>query len=124
MTKVTVEENSKPSVEVLNKSAQVFEVTDVRGRVIKLKKPATLAQYRIVEIMGDSARNQTYMGMVLPLIYVVGIDDQALPQPRTKLEVESLITRLDDDGIEAVMNGVTANFGTSSAAADKEAIKN
>ena len=49
------------------------------GRTIGLKKPAVLAQFRLVEVLGESAANDVHMGMVLPLMFVVSIDDQAEP---------------------------------------------
>ncbi len=90
-------------------------VTDTRGRVITLKKPGALAQYRIVEVAGDSAANGTYMAMVLPLIFVTAIDAEAVYQPTSKMQLEALIQRLDEDGIAAVMKGVSADFGTPAA---------
>lgn len=113
-----------PSDEVVASAIKTIEVTDARGRVIKIKKPGPLAQYRLVEIMGDSAKNQTYMSMVLPLIYVVAIDDEQIPMPTKKMQVEALIQRLDEEGIEAVMTCVTENFGSVDPEKDKDAIKN
>lgn len=111
-----------PSEQVVAKAAE-FAVIDESGRVIKLKKPGVLAQFRLVEVMGETAKNQTYMGMVLPLIYVTAIDDQPVFQPTSKLQVEALIQRLDEHGVNAVMEGVSANFGNSNPEADKAELK-
>jgi len=111
-----------PSEQVVAKAADII-VTDSAGRAIKLKKPGVLAQFRLVEIMGDTAKNQVYMGMVLPLIYVTAIDGEPVFQPTSKLQVEALIQRLDEHGIDAVMEGVNANFGALNPDADKEALK-
>jgi hypothetical protein len=59
------------------------------------------------------------MGMVLPMIFVVSIDDEPVYQPATKREVEALIQQLDEDGIAAVLAGVQANFVPS----DPETVK-
>lgn len=111
-----------PSEQVVAKAAEIT-VTDSAGRVIKLKKPGVLAQFRLVEVMGETAKNQVYMGMVLPLIYVTAIDGDAVFQPTSKLQVEALIQRLDEHGIDAVMEGVNANFGAIDPEADKDALK-
>jgi hypothetical protein len=95
---------------------KTITVTDARQRKITLKKPSALAQYRIVEVAGDAAANGTYMSMVLPLIFVVAIDDDPVLQPTSKLQLEALITRLDEDGISAVMQGVASEFGAAVAA--------
>lgn len=113
-----------PSEELIAKAAAEQVVTDASGRVITLRKPSMLAQYRLVEMLGESAKNQVYMGMVLPLLYVTGINDDKLPALSTKREVEALIQRLDEAGIEAVMKGVQENFGASDPEADKAALKN
>ena len=114
----------KPAQEVLIKANEETVVTDSTGRVIKLKKPGVLAQYRLIEALGDSASNQTYMAMVMPLIYVVGIDDDAVHQPKSKMQVEALIQKLDEAGIQAVMSHVAATYGAIDPEADKEALKN
>jgi hypothetical protein len=113
-----------PSEELIAKAAAEQVVTDASGRVITLRKPGVLAQYRLVEMLGESAKNQVYMGMVLPLLYVTGINDDKLPALSTKREVEALIQRLDEAGIEAVMKGVQENFGAPDPEADKAALKN
>ncbi len=123
MTKVTVKE-STPSAQLIAKAMQEVTVTDSTGRAIKLRKPGVLAQYRLVEVLGDSARNEVYIGMTMPLIYVSEIDGIAVSQPATKLQVEALIQRLDEHGIAAVMDGVQEHFGKQNPEADKAAIKN
>ncbi|PUA19580.1 hypothetical protein [Glaciimonas sp. PCH181] len=122
MTKITLKET--PTQEVLAKANEESTVIDALGRTIKIKKPGVLAQYRLIEALGDSAKNQTYMGMVLPLIYVTAIDDLAVNQPKTKLQVEALIQQLDESGIEAVMNHVQEKYGNSDPEKDKEELKN
>jgi hypothetical protein len=118
--KVTI----KPSDQVVNQAHKEISVTDGNGRVISLKKPAVLTQYRLIEMLGDAARNQVYMGMVVPLIYVSAIDGEPVFVPTTKRELEALIQRLDEEGIEAVMMGVQENFGNIDPEKDKADLKN
>jgi hypothetical protein len=117
--KVTV----NPSEQVIAKAVAEVTITDARGRSIKLKKPGVLAQFRLVEILGDTSKNETYMNMVLPMIYVAAIDDEPVYQPASKREVEALIQRLDEDGVSAVISGARENFGASDPEADKVALK-
>jgi hypothetical protein len=112
-----------PSEELVAKASANVTVTDARGRVIVLGKPGVLAQYRIVEVLGDAASNQVYMGMVLPLLFVKSIDGEPVFQPNKKSEVEALIQQLDEDGIAAVMEGVQANYGAPDPEADRTALK-
>jgi len=121
MTKVTLKES--PTTQALAKADEFHIVVDARGRTIKLKKPGVLAQYRLIEALGDSAANQTYMGMVLPLIYVVAVDDLTVNPPKLKMHVEALIQQLDEDGITAVMEKVAEVWGKTDPDADKAELK-
>jgi hypothetical protein len=111
-----------PSAELLSAAKQEVDVMDARARVIKLRKPGVLAQYRLVEMLGESASNQVYMSMVLPRIYVASIDG-APAKVQNKMQVEALIQQLDEDGITAVMEGVSKHFGSPDPDADKAALK-
>ncbi len=113
-----------PSTEVVKAAQATFDVVDARDRTLTLKKPGVLAQYRLIEALGDSAKNEVYMNMVLPLIYVSAIDGTPVVQPNSKREVEAMITRLDEEGIAAVMSGVTEHFGAPDPEKDKAAVKN
>lgn len=123
MPKVTVNENPTPSKELIAQAASEVVVTDSDGRSITLKKPGILAQFRMVKMLGDSAKNQVYVGMVLPLLYVTAIDGDAVLQPNTERELEALISRLDDAGVTAVMEAVNEHFGASNPEEAQEEIK-
>lgn len=125
MSNVKLKVNDSTASEELIKKAQAeVVVIDEKGRAIKLKKPSVLAQFRLIEALGDTAKNQVYTAMVLPLIYIVGIDDEVLHPLNTKREIEALIQRLDEDGISAVSQGVMDNFAAQDPESDKTALKN
>lgn len=112
-----------PSQELVNAGNSEVTVTDAKGRTIVLKKPGTLAQFRLVELMGESAKNVVYMNMVLPLIFVVSIDGDSVNKA-TKPQIEALIQRLDDEGVEAVAQAVQEHWGKQDPEADQAALKN
>ena len=122
MAKVTI--NQTPSAQVVAKAISATTVTDSAGRTITLKKPGVLAQYRLIEALGDTAKNEVYMAMAMPLIYVSEIDGDSVILPSTKIQVEALIQRLDEHGIQAVIQDMQENFGKSDPDADKAALKN
>lgn len=110
-----------PTEQVIKQAGAETTITDAKGRVIVLRKPGVLAQFKIVEAAGTAAANQVWMGMVMPLIYVASVDGEAVYCPTTRREIDALIQRLDEDGIIAVMQEVQALFGvadTESAKAD------
>lgn len=106
------------------KALQTFQVTDKRGRMITLKKPPLLAQFRLIDAVGgDTAGNQTYMSLATFLLHVVEIDGEQVFLPTKKSELEALIQRLDDDGMDAVSDGVIANFKVPKQAEERALLK-
>lgn len=75
------------------------------GRVIRLRKPTNpLVQFSLVRNVGaEIAANTVLMQMITPLIYIESIDGDPVFLPRSYLEVEALITRLGEDGINTVL---------------------
>ena len=100
-------------------AANPMQVTDSRGRVLKLRKLDILSESRLVRMLGqDAVTNTIYMnGYVLPTVMVSEIDGEAQFLPISEREMEALIQRLDNDGIEAVLNHLKAT------AEDKEALE-
>jgi hypothetical protein len=125
MPKITVKEaGDLPSQTIVKQAAARVTIEDGNGRSITLQKPGVLAQFRLIKILGDTAKNTTYVQMVLPLTYVVEIDGLDVAQPNSEREIDALISRLDEEGVTAVMIGVQEHFGSGSAEQAKEDIKN
>jgi hypothetical protein len=127
MAKLTVkqqEAGDTPSAAIVKQAAQRVVVESANGHSIALQKPGVLAQFRLVKILGKSAENTVYVQMVLPMTYVVEIDGVPVNQPNSEREIEALITRLDEEGVAAVMQGVSENFGAQSADDVRDEIKN
>lgn len=122
MVTVTLNDET-PTQQIIAKTAKTFTIRDSDGRAIVLKKPGVIAQFRIVEVAGESARNEIYMRMILPLIYVVELAGEPVTQPTTKMQLEGLMQRLDEHGVNAVMKGVQEHFGEIDPEADKAAVK-
>lgn len=120
---VQVKMIDSPSAQVVSKALAEVQVTDSAGRVFTLRKPGLLAQYRLVEVAGDSAKNEVYLGMIRPLIYITAIDGDPVIQPINKMQLEALITRIEDHGLAAVMDGIIANYGAQDPEAEKAALK-
>lgn len=116
--------HDSPSAQLIAEATKSATVHDADGRAIVLKKPGILAQFRIVEAAGpESAKNEVYMRMILPLIYVSELGGEPVTSPVNKIQLEGLMQRLGEAGVNAVMDGVFANFGQSDPEADKAKIK-
>ena len=112
-----------PSAELVRRASAEISITDPRGRVITLKKPGVLAQFELIKVLAEHAKNSVYVNMVLPLIYVTAIDGEPVFQPTSQLQINGLITRLDEDGIEAIGLAVLKNFSLPDPKAAKEELK-
>lgn len=105
--------------DLIAKALKEEVLVDGKNRRLMVRKPSALAQFRLIEAMGDTAQNQTYMQMIQPLIYLAKIDEDLIPTPSSKEEVEALITRLDDEGLASLMGWYVANVvGPTNAAVD------
>lgn len=120
--KVTAE--ATPSEQLIKKADATVVVTLGDGRNVTLKKPGVLSQFRLIRMLGDAAKNQVYVSMVLPFTYITAIDGKLVNAPNTEREIEALITRLGDEGVDVVMHGVADNFGAQSPEAVQEEVKN
>lgn len=112
------------SEQLVAAAAQQVTIADSAGRKITLRKPPVLQQYRFVEVMGDTAKNEVYMAMAFPLLFITSIDGLDQPAPMKKSEFEALIARLDEHGIKAVTEGVQQHFAVKfDPEAQKDAVK-
>jgi hypothetical protein len=99
-------------------------VADSKGRRITLQRPGVLAQFDIVKAAGPvDAKNETYMAMILPLIFVTDIDGERVDRPMNDIQIRAIITRLGEEGLQAVMEGVRKHYGNSDPGEDAAAIK-
>lgn len=96
-------------------------VTDELGRKISIRKPPMLTQYRVIEMLGTNS--EMYASMCMPLAYITGIDDDNTVGFTTKREMEALIQRLGDEGVQAVMAGVGEHFPSRTPEETKAELK-
>lgn len=121
--KPTLKVNDTPSEQVVAQARAEVSTEDALGRKITLRKPGVLAQYRLIEAIGDSASNRVYLAMVMPLNYVASIDGDPVEIPTTKRQIEALIQRLGDEGVDSVIAGVNAHFGIVDPEDEQESLK-
>jgi hypothetical protein len=100
-----------PTDEVLESAKKEYEVIDKRGRVIKLKKPSIRCNLTLAKALGQDAKNEVYMQMLLPLYFISSIDGDPVGSLSVENELFALYDRLDDDGIIAVANGIRQHWG-------------
>lgn len=114
-----------PSQAVVKAANQTVQVTDSAGRVIAIRKPGILQRLRLFELIGgENAKNEMYLGFVSLAAHVASIDGEPVPFPVSKRELEALVARLDDHGLNAVAAAAAEHFSGSLDEEAKERIKN
>lgn len=123
MAKLTVHTEASPSS--AEKSAnQLVYVTDAKGRKLGLRELPFLESFRIMETVGpELAANQTYMGMLNPLLTIAEIDGEPISIPRSKLAVEALIQQAGIEGSIAASLGIKEHFKSDNPELERQ-IKN
>ncbi len=124
MTNVTV--HNKPSDEIIKNSQNEILIQDKRGRTIGIKKPNFRAQFTLAKVLGDDAKNDMLRGMYFPLYYISSIEGLPNTFVNTRLDLDGLIDRLDEDGYSAVTTALLEHFGDQliqNEEATKEKIK-
>lgn len=114
MAQVTIHDAppETPTQAVVRAAKELVYITDARGRTIGLRRLPFLEEFRIIEAVGPQlSANTTYMGMLNPLLHVAEIDGQPVEIPRSKLQIDALIQRVDRDGFVAVVEGIVTHFG-------------
>ena len=92
-----------PTEAVLATSGRTMEVTDAGGRRITLRNLSALDKLRLFKAAGPMlAQNQPWLGMAVLACSVTAIDDVPVPTPTTEQQIEAIVARLGDAGIDAV----------------------
>ena len=92
-----------PSAAILANAAETRTVVDSLGRRLSLRGLTALDRLRIFKAAGaELALNQPWLAMASLASSVTAIDDIPIPMPTTEVQIEALIARLGDRGIDAI----------------------
>jgi hypothetical protein len=92
-----------PSAAIVSRATEVRVVVDDMGRRIAIRGLTALDKLHIFKAAGpDLALNQPWLAMAILASSVTAIDDVPVPSPSTELQIESLVGRLGDSGIDAI----------------------
>jgi hypothetical protein len=101
-----------PSETVVKDANRTVIVTDARGRKLGVKRMENgLARFRLVRILGQDAPNWQLLAQAMLYSSVVSVNGDPVPFPKTELQLEALIDRLDVDGLNAVDKVQREEFG-------------
>jgi len=83
-------------------------VVDVLGRHLVLRDLTALDKLRLLKAAGpELALNQPWLAVAVLAASVAAIDDVPCPRPSTEAQIEALVGRLGDAGIESVANALS-----------------
>ncbi len=92
---------SRPSDMIFDGNGLV-ELIDAEGRMLQVRKPNVLDRLRLFKAVGpDAAQNEPYLGLALTACAVKFIDGVPVPHPTNEQQIENLILRLGDAGMNA-----------------------
>ncbi|MGH7152575.1 MAG: hypothetical protein ACREF3_01500 [Acetobacteraceae bacterium] len=92
-----------PSASIVAAASAAPTVTDSEGRRITLRRLNALDKLRLFKAAGPVlAHNQPWLGMAVLAYSVVAIDDIPVPPPLNEQQIEAMVGRLGDAGINAV----------------------
>ena len=101
MTKLKMHDT--PSEQMVKAAAAEEFVTDGRGRRIGVRKLRVLERISMLKLIGNgNGDNLLYVSSVSPAFLVTSIDGDPVSKPTTELQLDGLLQRLDEEGLEAV----------------------
>jgi len=97
-----------PSARLVAAAHAAPTVTDSEGRRLHLRRLNALDKLRLFKAAGPAlAQNDPWLGMAVLACSVTAIDDVPVPMPGTEPQIEAMVARLGDAGIEAIAAALT-----------------
>ena len=92
-----------PTEIVLRQAEEPKRTTDSSGRILTLRRLNALEKLRLLKAAGPVlADNQAWMAVALLAASVTAIQDVPIPMPVSEGQIEALVARLGDHGLDAV----------------------
>jgi hypothetical protein len=113
------------SAEIIAAAVERPTVQDKRGRTITLRKLGPVQRTRLLKVIGpDSSRNLPLVGYYTMAVSVFAINGEEEAFPTKEMQLEGMLERLGDDGLEAVAEGWKKAGWSSEDEGKPDAIKN
>lgn len=107
-----------PSESIVHRANTSVTTVDRAGRHLVLRKPGALDTLRLLKAAGPAlALNEPWLAMAGLVFSVTEIDGIPVPLPTTEQQIEALVERLGDDGLDAIVQSLQpgetdGSFGT------------
>lgn len=92
-----------PTARILSSANALFSAADATGRNIVARRLNALDKLRLLKAAGPIlSDNQAWLGVAMLAASVTEIDGTPVPMPMTEHQIEGLVGRLGDAGLDAV----------------------
>jgi hypothetical protein len=99
--------NETPTQAAMNAGSKFIKVRDALGRVIGIKKMAPIDNMRISRFIGgELSSNPAYFGYASMAACVREIDGEPIPMATSARQLEDLVDKLGEDGLEAISRAI------------------
>lgn len=100
-----------PSAKIIVEATEVSSVVDGLGRRLTLRRLTALDKLRLFKAAGSElSLNQPWLAMAILASSATSIDDIPIPAPSNETQIEALVSRLGDSGIEAIAQALDPHF--------------
>lgn len=114
---------ASPSQQAVQTANQIRYVTDSTGRRIGWRRLNALEDFDLTEIAGQNESNTGWMIRATAAFGVREIDGEPVPRPTTKTQLRAMVARLDDAGMNAILDMFREEAEAADAAAEAEATR-
>lgn len=98
-----------PTQSILERSAAQKDLIDASGRRIRVRGLTALDTLRLFKAAGPQlALNDAWMNLATLAVSVVSIDEFPMPAPTGEAQIEMIVERLGDVGLNAVAEALEA----------------
>ncbi len=96
-----------PTQRIIAEAAAEVSARDALGRRLSVRRMSALDRLRLFKAIGSElAQNSPYLGVAMLASSVTAIDDIPVPAPTTERQLEALVQRLGDEGLDAIADAL------------------
>lgn len=105
-----------PSQKPSRAGSGLRQVKDSLGRSIGIRKIGPLERMRLFKAIGpQNSKNEQYLGIAMLAYSCAEIDGEPVSAPLSEVQMEALVTRLGDEGIDAAGRAQIEDLGVTEA---------
>jgi|GEM_PF-1318410 hypothetical protein len=105
-----------PTNSILASAAESKVVKDELGRLLTVRRLTALDTLRLFKAAGpELAQNQAWLGIASLALSVIAVDDIPIPLPVNETQIESIVSRLGEEGLDAAADAFDSYRGAVSS---------